>query len=200
MSLCICVCVSLGVSVFHDVADSLHWTWADSVRLDSLSVEHPSPVSLPSLSSPNYHSLCPCSPPLSLHPYQCPSIRLSFNFSFQVQSFWCPLTPPPTTLLPPFLSSSTGLSVCRPHPFSLSLSSSLSREVNMPLHVAATCQSSYDSQQNVHSCGQCVCVPVWRRFSKCIWECVLNKTYILRYYSLSSQLLFKGKWNVPYQK
>ena len=30
---------------------------------------------------------------------------------------------------------------------------SLSHEINMLLHVVATCQSSYDSQQHVHSCG-----------------------------------------------
>lgn len=53
---------------------------------------------------------------------------------------------------------------------------SLSHEVNMPLHVVVTCQSSYDSQQNVPSCGHCVCVLVWGFFRvQLIVVSVVNK-------------------------
>ena len=118
MCVCVCVCV-WGVSVFHDGADSLHWTWADSVRLDSLSVEHPSPVSLPS----NYHPLCPalllC---LSILISVLPSVSRSiFHFRFNLFDVLSLLLLLPTPL-PPFLSSSAGLSICRPRPLPLSLS------------------------------------------------------------------------------
>lgn len=138
---CLCQC-------FHDVADSLGWTRAVSVRLDSLSVEHPCAVSFPSHSIPISQAL-PSPQPLSLQPYQCPSIRLPLNFSFQVQSF---LTSTHScsddTSSQHFPSFSIGLSICRPPP-----SFSLSCEVNKLLQPVATCQSLRDSQQNGLSYG-----------------------------------------------
>lgn len=189
--LCVCVCVS----VFHDVADSLHWTWADcqtqqSISATSLSRLHPLSLVLslsPSLSPyPPLSLALPSTPPLSLHPYQCRPICLSFNFSFQVQFFWRPLNPPPTTTsLPPFLSSSTGLSICR----ALSLRLSLSL-INMPRHVVLTCQSSHDPHQHVY-CVELVHICLCEGFCKWLWECAVSKIS-----ETSHPSWFKGKGKV----
>lgn len=80
--------MGLTLSTEHEqtLSDSTVYQW-------NIPLPFPSPSLSPTLSS---------SPPLSLHPYQRPSIRLSFNFSFQVQSFWRPLTPPPPDTSPSF--------------------------------------------------------------------------------------------------
>ena len=86
-----CVCVCLGGVSFS------WWGWLSPLNMSRLcqTRQSISGTSLSRFPSPQLSPALPSSPPLSLHPYQRPSIRLSFNFSFQVQSFWRPLTPPP---------------------------------------------------------------------------------------------------------
>lgn len=162
-----CVCVWgcqyfmmwLTLSTEHEqtLSDSTVYQW-------NIPLPFPSPRS-PSLSPP-HHSLCPtlllC---LSILISVLPSVSRSiFHFRFNLFDVLSLLLRRHLSL--PFLSSSTGLSICRPRPLSISLS--LSHEINMPLYVVATCQSSYDSQQNVHSCGPCVYVCLRGGLSKCI--------------------------------
>lgn len=110
-------------------------------RLDSLSVEHPSPVPAPTSST------------VSLLPYHARPIRRSFNFSFQLQFF--PMSSQLSSdNISPSVSVSRPVSLVLPfHP--LLPSSSPSREINTPRHVVSTCRSSSGPCQRAseETCG-----------------------------------------------
>lgn len=165
-----CVCVWgcqyfmmwLTLSTEHEqtLSDSTVYQW-------NIPLPFPSPRSL-SLSPPLSLAL-PYSPPLSLHPYQCPSIRLSFNFSFQVQSFWRPLTPPPTTPLPSlsvFLYWPVNLS--SPPSLYCSLSHSLTKSICLSMWWRPVNHHMTVSKMCIHVDHVCVCLR--GGLPKCSWE------------------------------